>query len=156
MLGLPNPYVVVGVALVIAALAGWGVTEHQLRAAAVKGEAAARLESDLHSADAERWHKASDDRDIALAGLNQRIDTQNTAINALATAKAKAEQFAIEAAAESARAQSKANNLITQWEQRAHDHPEEARPLGPAACAAYRELYGETAACTHPGANPAP
>jgi hypothetical protein len=110
----------------------------------------------LSEADAARWHAASDQRDAAIVGLNERINTQNAHVDALAAAKSKAEQFAIEAAAETARARSKAAILITQLEQRAHDHPEEARPLGPAACAAYRELYGETAACTHPGANPAP
>lgn len=98
MFGLPNPYVIGGVALVIVGLcAGLWVQTERLHGAQDSRDAALERLT-LAEIDAKRWHKATDDRDAVIANLNSQIDkitadaaaSQQEALARLAAAEAQA------------------------------------------------------------------
>jgi hypothetical protein len=111
---------------------------------------AAEKKQTLAEADTARWQKAAEARLQQIVGLSDQMTRQNASVASAGAARAKAEQFAAEAATEAATAQAALNDLTLHWEERAHAHPEDVRPLGPIACAAYASLYGDAAACRHP------
>lgn len=139
------------VAIVIGALFGLWRWERHDRIAAEKGESAAKLESGLHEADATRWQTAAEARLAQIVGLSDQMTRQNAEIKATAAARDRAEQRAAGAATQAAKAQSDLNDLTLKWKERGHAHPEDVGRLAPAACDAYRVLYGAAKACTHPG-----
>lgn len=131
MFGLPNPYVIGGVALVIAVLAGWGFVEHEWRGAAQKGEKAAIVERDLAQQDAVRWHDASDLRDLSIANLNKALSDQSAAIEVQRAQTLVAQKAAMAAQDAAARIQQEADTRIQKLRDEANTHPENVRDLGP-------------------------
>jgi hypothetical protein len=131
MFGLPNPYLIGGVALVIAALTGWALWERHDAIASAKGEAAAREQLTVARQDAARWQAASDVRDARLAQLSTALDEQSAVIQ---QGRAK-EQVLSAALAETARRnitlQQTADQLSRELDDEASKAPGDVIPLGP-------------------------
>lgn len=153
---LGNPYVLIGIAAAFFLLIVGNVTLYALWDGAAKGEKAARLESDLHEADAQRYQAAHETDRAIISGLSGKIETQNAAVASANAAKVKAETFAAAAAREATQAQQDLTALTLRTQERIHAHPEDAHRLGVAACDLYRGMYPATGACTDPAASAAP
>jgi DNA-binding helix-hairpin-helix protein with protein kinase domain len=128
---LAKPLIKLGlVALAIGVLFGLWQWERHDRIAAEKGEHAALAERDLAAADAQRWHAASDLRDLALKGLRDTVDRQNAAVQRLQFSLDRANQAATAAEAQTRDARAQFDQRTRQLEDEAHAHPDQVDPLG--------------------------
>ncbi|HVT52752.1 MAG TPA: hypothetical protein VHE77_14330 [Dongiaceae bacterium] len=116
--------------LVVAALAVLWRWERHDRIAAEAVAQAATAARDLARGDAERWRTASDQRDAALARLNDLIAEQNAAVARLRVSLDVADQAAAEAQANSRDAHAQLDQRIKELNDEAKLHPEDVAPLG--------------------------
>ena len=117
--------------LVVAALLGLWRWERHDRIAAEATAKAATIQLDLASADARRWHAASDLRDQAIAALGNRVAQQNAAVAKLQFGVEHANRAAAQAEAETRDARLQLDQRIKDIENEAKSHPERIAPLGP-------------------------
>jgi hypothetical protein len=115
---------------VIAALTGLWRWERHDRISAEMAERAAAAERSLAVADAQRWHAASDERDVALARLNDAVAQQNTAVAKLQFSLMRANEAAAKAETESREARALFDQRIKELKDEAKAHPENIVPLG--------------------------
>lgn len=141
MFGLPNPYVIGGVALVIAALFGWAIWERHDAIAAAKGEKAALELADLAQQDAKRWHDASDVRDGANAILITKLKTQDAAIEAEHFQREAADLAAAQSEADARNARAAFDKRVEELQAEAEKHPEQVVPLGALTAKRAQQLF---------------
>lgn len=128
---LGNPYVLIGIVAAFALSIGSAIWFHHAAVAAEKGEKAARLESDLHAADAARFQVATADRDAVILSLKASLDEQSAAIQA-----SRAKETELRKSLDSARLEN--DRLSADMDQNRKDTideathaPSDVRPLGP-------------------------
>jgi uncharacterized protein HemX len=127
----PFLYKWIAIGVVIIGLSVALFVEHNSRVAAEKAEKAAVELARLKTEDAERWQKASEDRDQVVLSLQSTIGEQNTAIEA-----SKADAAKLRASLDSVRQQNdrlaaEADKLSRDLEEEAAKAPGDVRPLGP-------------------------
>jgi hypothetical protein len=141
MFGLPNPYLIGGVALVIAGLAGWGIWQtHELGVAREHQQLA---EEKLATAkqDAARWEAASDVRDVAILNLKASLDEQSAAVMASRAKEAELRKNLDSARQQNDRLQAEANALSVELDAEAAKAPGDVRELGPIVLRRAGELF---------------
>lgn len=122
--------VVAGLGFAAGAGATWWIEETRIDGYQRQIEAA-RLESDLHEADANRWQQAASDRDATIATLKTALDQQSAAISA-GRAKEQALRDALRRANEQNTVlQGKADQLSRDLADEAAKAPGDVREIGP-------------------------
>lgn len=83
------------------------------------------------TADAERWHGASDLRDAAIDRLNRTLAQQNAEMERLRFSLDQANSAADQAEAEAQDARARFDRRVLELEEEADAHPDQVVPLGP-------------------------
>jgi chromosome segregation ATPase len=141
MFGLPNLYLIGGVALVIAALTGWALWERHDAIASAKGERAALDRMVLAQADAARWQQASQHRDGVIVSLTASLDEQSAAIAASRAKEAELRKNLDSARQQNDRLQEQANQLSKELDDEAAATPGDVRELGPIVTRRAQQLF---------------
>jgi chromosome segregation ATPase len=131
VLGLPNLYLIGGVALVIAALTGWALWERHDAIASAKGEAAAREQLTVARQDAARWQQASQHRDGVIVSLTASLDEQSAAIAASRAKEAELRKNLDSARQQNDRLAAEAAALSVELDAAERDAPGDVRAVGP-------------------------
>jgi hypothetical protein len=141
MFGLPNLYVIGGVALVIAGLAGWGIWQTHELGVAREAQEIAEKQAAISAADAERWQAASDVRDAAILSLKASLDEQSAAVMASRAKEAELRRNLDSARQQNDRLQAEADALAMELDAEAAKAPGDVHQLGPIVLRRAPELF---------------
>lgn len=129
------------IAAVIGGLTIWALWERNDAIASAKGEAAAKLESDLHAQDAARNQSAINDRDRIITGLADQLNAQSAMVE-----QGRARESQLRTSLDAARKQN--DDLQQQADQLSRDldaetakAPGDVREVGPIVAKRVQQLF---------------
>lgn len=137
----PFLYKWIAIAVVIIGLTAALIWERHEVKVARESQAVAERQAAISATDAERWQKASGDRDAEIGQYRQAAIAQNEIVANQVAAKKRADDAAAAAIAEAAKVQTAADQRIKEIEDEARAKPQDVRSLGPIVLRRVDELF---------------